>query len=504
MSEKKNTVFKAALLISVLSGLSKLLGFVREQVIAWKFGASAVVDSYVAALMVPTLLAGIIGGAIAVAFMPVFSAEKARGAGRRLAGTVFALTAFISLIATVITIGFAPQIVSVVVGDFSLEIQALTITLLRIMAVLAFIMSLSQYLTILFQAHKQFFFPAFTPILMNLVIVVGLLAGGHVEWLSWMTVLGMLAPVSLMMFVAWRKGIPLIAKLKMGDPAFKKVMRLSFPIFFSSLFGQLYLVVDRRLASGLDSGSLAALNFGNKLVQLPLGVFVMALTAAVYPTLSEHAARGDKVSFAEALSSSLRGVILLLVPAAVGMFVLRYPIVRLAFERGSFDALATTRTAQALGYYAVGLLGAALTQVLGRGFYSLQDTATPVKIGIATAFVNTAFALALVGPMAHSGLALANSLGFIFCALVMFYYLSRQLAKGSIRILPLLIKSGIAAGVMAVVASLVLKYTVQFGQIVSLGLAVGIGVGVYGVLLIVLGVDEVTTAIKTVRRRFGV
>jgi len=194
-------------------------------------------------------------------------------------------------------------------------------------------------------------------------------------------------------------------------------------------------------------------------VQLPLGVFVMALSAAIYPTLSEHAARGDKQSFASALSASLRGVVLLLVPAAVGMFVLRYPIVRLAFERGSFDAVATTRTAQALGYYAVGLLGAALTQVLGRGFYSLQDTATPVKIGIATAFVNTAFAYLLVGPMAHSGLALANSLGFIFCALVMFYYLSRKLIKGSIRLLPHIIKSGIAAAVMGITAVVVIRYT---------------------------------------------
>src|SRR5690606_3591830 len=151
MSEKKNTVFKAALLLSVFSGLSKILGFVREQVIAWRFGASAMVDSYVAALVVPTLLSGIIGGAIAVAFMPVFSAERAKGSGRMLAGTVFAITSFISLVATVITFAFAPQIVSMLVGDFPLELQGLTTALLRIMSVLTFVMSMSQYFTILFQ-----------------------------------------------------------------------------------------------------------------------------------------------------------------------------------------------------------------------------------------------------------------------------------------------------------------------------------------------------------------
>ncbi|MBS3949446.1 MAG: murein biosynthesis integral membrane protein MurJ [Peptococcaceae bacterium] len=505
MSDKnKNTVFKAALMLSIFSGLSKILGFAREQVIAWRFGASALVDSYVAALVIPTVLSGILGGAIAVAFLPVFSTERAKGSGHRLAGTVFALTAFVSLITTIIAFAFAPQIISVLVRDFSLELQALTTSLLRIMAVLTFVMSMTQLLTILFQAHKQFFWPALTPIVMNAIIAVGLVLGGNIQWLAWLTVLGMLIPVMLMTYVAWRRGLPLITRLIMGDPAFKQVMRLSGPIFFSSLFGQLYLLVDRRLASGLDTGSLAALNFGNKLVQLPLGIFVMALTAAVYPTLAEHAAKGDKASFAQSLSSSLRGVTLLLVPAAVGMFVLRYPIVRLAFERGSFDAVATTRTAQALGYYSIGLIGAALAQVLGRGFYSMQDTMTPVKVGVATAFVNVALAVILVRPLAHGGLALANSLGFLFNALLLFYFLSSKLSKGSIRLLPLLIKVSGAAVVMGLVASLVLRVTINFGQVISLGMAVGVGVGVYGLLLIMLRVEEVTTVIKVVRTRLGI
>ena len=505
MSDRnKNTVFKAALILSLFSGLSKILGFAREQVIAWRFGASALVDSYVAALVIPTVLSGILGGAIAVAFLPVFSEERAKGSGRRLAGTVFAVTISISLITTIIVLAFAPQIVSVLVRDFSVELQALTVSLLRIMAVLTFVMSMIQLLTILFQAHKQFFWPALTPIIMNAIIAVGLIMGGSVKWLAWLTVLGMLIPVILMAYMGWRRGLPMITKLKMGDPAFQKVMRLSGPIFFSSLFGQLYLLVDRRLASGLDTGSLAALNFGNKLVQLPLGIFVMALTAAVYPTLAEHVAKGDKASFAEALSSSLRGVVLLLVPAAVGMFVLRYPIVRLAFERGSFDAVATTRTAQALGYYSIGLIGAALAQVLGRAFYSMQDTMTPVKIGIATAFVNVAFALILVRPLAHGGLALANSLGFLFNAIMMFWLLSRKLAKGAIRLLPLLVKTGGAAVVMAIATSVMLRVTINLGQIISLGLAIGVGIGVYGVLLMVMRVEEVWVAIRMVRTRFGI
>ena len=503
MPDKKNTVFKATLLLSILMGLSKVLGFLREQVVAWKFGTSAAVDSYAAASAVPVLVAGILGGAIASAFMPVYGARLTKGSGRRLAGTVLATTGLISFVATIVIFAFAPQIISVYVPGFSLENQALTVTLLRIMAVLTLVMSLSQYITILFQAHKQFFWPALTPIIMNVIIAGGLLLHGDIQWLSWLSVLGMLVPVMLMIVVAGRRGLPLVTKLEMDDPAFKMLLSLSAPIFVGSLFGQLYLFVEKTLASNLTTGSVAALHYSNKLVQLPLGVFVMALSAALYPTLSEHAAKGDMASFARAMSSALRGVVLIMVPAAVGMFVLRYPIVRLAFERGSFDVSATTRTAQALGYYSLGLVGVALAQMLGRGFYSLQDMMTPVKIGVATAVVHVTLAYVLVGPMAHGGLALANSLGFLFNACVMYYFLSRKLAQGSIRVLPLLVKAAVASVAMAFTSVMILNLTVRFGQIISIGLAVGMGLGVYGILLMVLRVEEVSMAIKAVQLKLG-
>jgi len=215
MSEKRNTVLKATLLLSILSSLSKILGFLRDVLMARRFGTSAAFDSYVAAWAIPTVIAGILGGTIAVAFMPVYGSRLTKGSGDRLAGTALATTALMSFFVSFVIFAFAPQIVSVYVRGFSLENQALTIALLRIMAVLILIASVSQYMTILFQAHKQFLLPALTPILMNVIVAGGLLLGGSIQRLSWLSVLGMLVPVLLMILVAGRWKLPLVTRLEM-------------------------------------------------------------------------------------------------------------------------------------------------------------------------------------------------------------------------------------------------------------------------------------------------
>jgi len=264
------------------------------------------------------------------------------------------------------------------------------------------------------------------------------------------------------------------------------------------------MVVDRNLAAGLDAGSIASLNFANKLVQLPVGIFVAALATAVYPTLSEHAAKGDKKRFAETTVSSLRGIALLMVPAAVGLFVLRYPIVRLAFERGSFDQVATTKTAIALGYYAVGLVGLSVAQVLARAFYALQDTLTPVKIGIITAIVNIILAFTMLDVLGHGGLALANSMGFLFNAVLLMYLLSKKLEKGALRLLPLLGKATFAALAMGSISSVVYNVTSSLGQVIALGSAICMGLGVYVLCLLALRVEELTVVLTLVKKRIRV
>jgi putative peptidoglycan lipid II flippase len=503
MQEDKSSYFKIAAWLAVLSLIAKVLGFAREQAIAWRFGASAGVDSYVAALAIPQLLAGLLGGAIAVSFLPVYTAERTQGKGRGLSVTVALILMVASLLATVATVVYADYVVSVLVGSFPLEQQAQTVILLRVLAVGTFFMSLTFFLTMLQNAHKEFTYPALSPVIQNAVIVAGLVWLGvkSIEGLAWLTILAASLPFLLLLLIGLRRGLPLLGRPSFSDPALARVLRLGMPILVSSLFGQLYTIVDRRLASGLDTGSLAALNFSNKLVQLPIGLFVTALATAIYPALSEHAAKADFKRFGETVLSSMRVLIILLIPSSVAFFVLRYPLVRLAFERGSFDTTATSMTSFALGFYAIGLLGAAAAQVLARAFYSLQDTLTPVKTGIATALVNTLLALVLVRPLAHGGLALANSIGFLFNAGVLFYVLRRRLGSASLPVAKLTLQVLALSLLMGLAMILPVNLLSGRGQLLMLGTAGAAGGIVYGTGLLFLRVPEVDRILKVVMER---
>ena len=499
----KHAIFRAAFWLSVLSVLSKLLGFVREQVIAWRFGIGAEVDAYVAAMVIPQILAGSMLGLLATSFLPVYSEERSKGRGATLSGTTFAAIALLSFLASLAAIVFAPQLVELLVGNFAPAQQALTASLLRIMAFGTMLMSLLQFLTILCNGHQSFLLPGLSPVVQNAIIVVGLLAFASIGIvnLAWYTMLGMAIPVLLLIGLALYKRYPLLTRPDFFDPAFIQVLALSAPMLLGALFGQVYIIVDRRLASGLDAGSIAALSFANRLVQLPLGIFVTALTTAVYPALTEFAAKGDKTNFGKTTSASLRGLLLLMLPATVGLIVLRYPVVRLAFERGQFDADATTKTAFAMAYYAVGLLGLSIAPVLVRAFWALQDTITPVKVGIATTLVNIALAVVLVRPLAHGGLALTTSLGALFSTSMSLYLLSKKLGRGKLRLGPLVPKVVLASAVMGVATDLALRVLTPLGDILALGGSVGVGLAVYGLLLLVLKVEEVDQAIAMVFRR---
>ena len=507
-SKTTSGVFKATVGLSAISIISKLLAFAREQFIAWRFGASASVDSYVAAFTAPQLLAGILGGAVAAAFLPVYTAQRAKSeeAGQQLAGTSLLAVVLISGLGSALMLAFAPGVVRLLVGNFPPEQQRLTVQLLRIMSGGVTLLSLSFFLTMLLNSHTEFMMPAMVPVVANVILVLGLIFMGAwgIVGLSVLTALSMALPILLLIWAIYRRGIRVGLHYAFASGPFRKVAALSVPIFASSAFGQVYQLVDRRLASGLDAGSLASLNFAVKLAQLPIAIFVTALVTAVYPTLAQQASEGDLQGYGETVSASLRGVSLLIIPAAVGMFVLQTPIVRLAFERGSFDETATARTAVALGYYAVGILGLAMAQVLARAFYSLQDTLTPVKVGIITATINVALAFILVRPMGHGGLALANSLGSFFNSGMLLFVLSRKLRRGALNFGPLLGKTAVASALMGAGAYGVYGLAAsRFGQIISLGAAVGFGMAVYGVMLLIMRVEEVNLVRRRLLRMAG-
>ncbi|MHB9143928.1 MAG: murein biosynthesis integral membrane protein MurJ [Symbiobacteriia bacterium] len=511
---------RATTLVTALAIGSKLLGFVRDQVIALYFGASGRTDAYVVAMTIPALISGILVGPVGTAFLPVFSerlAGKDREGAWALSDIVFTLTGGVAFVLAAFGLAAAPWLVRLMAPGFSGDTYRLAVTATRIVFPAIALASLAGPLKAELNSFHHFTAPAAGPILQNattLAALVGLvgLAGMGVEGLAIGFSAGMALSAIAQFPALVHRGFRYRPRLDLNDPGVRRTIALAGPLVLGALFSQAYVLVDRGLASGLPAGSIAALNFADKLRQLPLGIFVAAVATVIYPSLSEMAARNDRAGLQDVLGTGLRLVALVTVPAAVGLIVLRQPIVRLLFQHGAFDAAATLTTSSALLYYAVGMVGLAANLVLMTVFYSLRDTVTPVFISAGGTVLNIALDYLLVGPMAHTGLALANSVSALAVTAFLLFGLRRRL--GSLRYGETgtaLTKILAASAAMALVLLVLQRWPILGGaglrgQLLSLGLAVAIGGATYLVGVLALRVEEanlIRGVASRVLRRIG-
>ncbi len=506
MGVAKRQVAKAALVITLVSIFSKLLGFVREQVIAGLFGATGLTDAYFSAWAIPLLLVGLFGGALSTAFLPVFLGLLAKGEqeeGWSLAASVWRLSLLTLTVVTALAYLAAPLLTRLLVPEFGPSMQALTTSMLRIMLPAVLFLGTATLYSALLNAHKQFIWPAMGPVVMNVVLVGSTFLFTHrfgIPGLAWSTLVAVLAQQLLLWWQVRRQQMP-VFQLAGGLRDAGRVAALAAPILLGTLFSQVYVFVDKGLASGLAAGSIASLNYASKLVQLPIGIFVAALSTAIYPTLAELAGRRDHSGLGRAVSAGVRTLCALILPAAVGMAVLRYPLVELAFQRGSFDAIATEKTAFALLFYAVGLVGVANIQLLSRAFYALEDAATPVRIGIFSAALNIILDFLLVGPLKQGGLALANSVAVLVQMGCLLLVLRRRL-QTSLGLVRPLSQVAVASALMGLIVAVCYPAFAPNDGLFSLVLGAALGAFIYLALLWLLGYSDTRRAWAMAVRRF--
>jgi len=509
--------FQATLLIAALSLLSRVLGLGREMAIAHQFGATVATDAYLVALTIPSLLFIVFAQALATVVVPVFTEYKSRGETReawRVALNVANLLVVVLVAVTAAGILAAPVLVRLIAPGFEPAAAELAVVLTRIMFPLLVFSGLATLFNGFLNANNVFGIPAFSGTVNNLVIIAGALTLGSlygIHGLAYGTVLGMAAAGLIQVPSLYRAGFRFRPGFDWRHPGVRKVFGLMLPITAGIAISQLYVLIDRVLASFLAEGSIAALNFGNRLIQLPVSLFVLALSTAVFPTLTTWAAEGKRLEVRETLERGLRMVVLTTVPAAAGLIVLRQPVVQLLFERGAFDERATAMTAAALLFYAVGLAGLAANILLTRGFYAFQDTRTPVKLLVVNVALNLALSLALMGPLQHGGLALGSSLAALVNTVLLVRYLERLLPGFWQPTAWLRFGGGVlvASGLMALAvqaADTALAGLVPPG---SAGLAlrvtgaVTVGVVVYVVAALLLRLEEIGTLLRAFGRLGG-
>ncbi len=476
--------------------LSNVVGLLRQVLVSQAFGTSAAMDAFNAAARLPDLLFNLVaGGSLGSAFIPVLTellVQKRQQAAWRLvsalANLVVAVLAGVSLLAAWAA---RPIVAHLLAPGFGPEQQALTVDLLRILLLTPAIFGLSGLSMGVLHTHRRFLWPALAPTMYWLGMIFGVLVLAP-RWgiygLAWGAVLGALAHWGVQAPGLWRLPARRYWLTWGWDmPEVRRVFRLMVPRWVGVAVVQLNFWINVVLASGMPEGSLTAIQVAWAVMTMPQVVIAQAIAIAALPTFAAQAARGETETLRSSLAFTLRGVLLLALPATVGLLVLREPVIAVLFQRGAFDAHSTRLVVWALLWYTLGLVAHSLVEILSRAFYALQDTRTPVMVGAGAMSLNLGLSFALaalfrqIGWMPHGGLALANTLATSLEAVLLMFLIRRALAGFPWRAVgDGMLRFGLAAGGMgAVLMAAWPILAATWSRLLATGLAISLGAGVY-------------------------
>ncbi|OAT85778.1 murein biosynthesis integral membrane protein MurJ [Desulfotomaculum copahuensis] len=485
-------IARATVVLAILNLLSKFLGIVRDQAVAYMFGATGITDAYLVAFNIPYTFFYIAIGALATVVVPVFTEYSAKGKRDEawsLFNTVITILMIIFLLVTIVGILFAPFLVKITAPGLNPKIAALATQLTKMMLPILIVYGLSTIFQGLLNANQVFAISAFSTSVTNLTIIFSAFTLGAkfgINGLAFGSVLGFTLAALIQVPKLRKLGFHYKFSIDWSHPGIRKVLYLVMPVAVGTSMNQTYQIIDRILASGLGQGSISALNFANKLILMPVSFFAIAIGTAFYPTITMLAAEHKECELAGTVLRAVRTVALFALPASIGLFVMATPVVKLLFQHGRFDSLATQMTATALMLYTIGLTGQAVNIILTRAFYARQDTKTPVKLMGVTVLVNLIFSLLLIGPLKQGGLALANSIASLLNTAMLAYFLQKRMpGLWNKNILKFLVQLLLSSVFLALAVREVNQFAAgYFGRNGLTGLAIQVGISIIAGLVI--------------------
>ena len=516
--ETENTrVVKAAWVVGLATLLSRVFGFIRDMVIAGFFGAGPATDAFFVAFRIPNLLRRLFAeGSLTIAFIPVFTGylKRSKKQAVELAGIAFTLLSIILVLVSVAGILLSPWIVKVMAPGFTdiPDKYELTVFLTRLMFPYIFFISLVALCMGILNSFRHFAAPALAPVILNICMIAAAFLlkdcfGNPIISLAVGVMVGGVLQLAMQFPFLLKVGARLRPNFHFNHPGIKRIGILMLPAVFGAAVYQASIFINTILASLLPQGSVSYLYYADRVVQLPLGVFAIAIGTASLPSFSEQAAGGDYEELKDTIAFSLRLILFVAIPAMIALIILRVPIISVLFQRGQFDAVSTVSTAQALLYYAVGLWAFSCIRVIVSAFYALQDTRTPVKIAVAALIVNVIMSVILMFPMKHAGLALATSIASAVNVVILAVILKRKVGsflKNNFWIS--VFKTTLASGVMGlslIAVDCVLGWSSEgtFGErLLFLTVAVAVGLAVFALSSLLLGSSEAKALLKMKNR----
>jgi putative peptidoglycan lipid II flippase len=500
----------AAGIIGAGNIVSRVLGLVRETVIADFFGASPYLSAFRVASQVPTMIFDLlIGGLLSSALIPVFSdyAEERKQELWQLASVLFSLAAVLLTAVVILLEIFAPAVAWLLGGGFEPEVLAMTTRLIRVVLPAVIVFGVSGIAVGLLYSLQRFAFPAFGAAIYN----VGLILSA-VFLAAWLDVYALAVGILLGAIFQFGLLVPGLRdgrfrfSLNLNHPGLRRILKLYLPIVLGLVVSQIGIAIDRNLASRTGGESIAWMQYATNLVQFPLGLVAAAISLASLPSLARSDFAKDEAGYQRTLAVSLRMVLVLLIPATIGLFALAKPVVALIFQHGEFGPYDTIQVAHALRFYLIGLTFAGIDQVLIFAYYARKNTLTPALVGVAAVLIYLVVALLLIRPLGMIGLVIANSCQLTGHALIMLILLRKSVRRSGL--LGVAVKSLAAAGGMGLavygsaqgVAALLGGEGLR-GWLAQVGAGAVVGVLAYGILITLFRVEEWATLRRAVARR---
>ncbi|MBD3347620.1 MAG: murein biosynthesis integral membrane protein MurJ [Candidatus Eisenbacteria bacterium] len=416
--------------------LGKLLGLVKDVVVAAKYGTSASMDAFLVAFTVPILISSWLRSPLRSGFVPLFTEGLERDGEKktwRAAGTFLGDLLVLSAVVAIAGFVFAPQIVSLVAPGFDPPEHALAASLVRIMIGTVFLGAFSGIMGDVLHCYGNFMLPEMRHPARNLFLIGGavLLTGTlGIRGLAWGFLAGSVAGILIQSPFYWKHRSKIRLGLDFRHPMFLGVMRLALPLFIGMAGAKLDDVIDRVFASMLSEGSISGLSYAMRLIDIPREILVVGFSTVLFPFFARVVARGRMEVFADRFISALRIAFFALFPVSVMIAILGEPFVRVVFQRGAFDEQSVTFTVSALLLYTPTLWALGLTSVMISGFVAMKDTKTPVVVGLVRLALKVGLIFAFIGAFQHAGIALATSVSHVFKLGLFLLMVPREIRRG--------------------------------------------------------------------------
>ena len=504
MSKKTKTT---ALVLMLIILTSKITGFFRDIVLAQTFGAGEITDAYLTALNIPVVLFDGISAALGTTFIPIYfkiKSSKGQEEVNKFTSNILNIVILVSLVFVLLGVIFAPYIVKIFAVGFKGDVFDLTVNYSKILIFSMVFIAINGLVSSYLVASGNVYISGAITIPFNIFVIIAIIFASVTE--SYVMVYGtLIAYIAQLLFqlpLLIKKGYKHRLTVNLRDENIRQILFLVIPVFIGSYINQINAVVNRTLASTLDSGSITALNYANKLNMFAVGVIAVAISTIMYPILSKLASEGNKKLFKINISKSINMIVIIMLPIMVVMTTFSTEIVKVLFEEGSFNSHDTYLTSTALFFYSIGILSYGLKELLAKSFYSLQDTKTPVRNATISVVINIVFSIILVNIMGIGGLALASSISATVTTMLLLISLRKKIGKiGFSYILKTFIKGAIASIVMYIIMRIAYNYIFIYGSRFALEsrkfiafncfISVILGMSTYLIVVLALKVKEV-------------